>query len=253
MSNPVLTWAVKQAKTTLPGPITYDDVIRRGLIALAVLVASAVAGWTYVGYELAKNPESVTALWMTMMTVSLPALVWLVAAVALRQVGPICALGVTALEGLALGLLAGLTSAHLGLDVIATALLATVAGFTGTYVAHTSYRVRVSARARRIGWSFMWALLALGAISLACTLAGHPLGLFGPLSSLMALLGIGLAVWCLLMDFDAIDDAVAGGVPASRAWGLVLGLVLSRTWLFEDLLRVAAALDDDNPRGWLSW
>lgn len=253
LSNPVLTQAVNRIQSGPAGSLTYEHVKRRGALAMLALITSSLLTWGYFSGVLAMNPEQASMAWGFSIGASLVTLVWiLVAAFLLRRVGPVTALGITVLEGAGLGAFSAIFSSAFGLDVVGSALIGTIAGLVGTFIAHSAFGVRVSAKARRVVITVAWSMIVLALFSIICAILGFPLGLFGigPLGAITAVIGVGIAIFFLLMDFDDISDAVNSGAPVEESWGLVLGLVLSIVWLYTDLLRLVTIFDEDNPLRW---
>ena len=64
----------------------------------------------------------------------------------------------------------------------------------------------------------------------------------GPLAIIFSLVGIGVAAFSLLMDFDMADQAVRAGVPATFAWYIAFGLMTTLVWLYIEILRLLSYL-----------
>jgi uncharacterized YccA/Bax inhibitor family protein len=67
--------------------------------------------------------------------------------------------------------------------------------------------------------------------------------LFGTGTSMVLLLaisalGVGLAVFNLILDFDFIEQGVAMGAPASESWRAAFGLTVTMVWLYIEILRL---------------
>ncbi|MBN3585572.1 Bax inhibitor-1/YccA family protein, partial [Algoriphagus aestuarii] len=63
-----------------------------------------------------------------------------------------------------------------------------------------------------------------------------------PLGVIVGVLAVGLAAFCLIMDFDAIKRGVEGGIPARFAWSAAFGLLVTLVWLYLEFLRLLAIL-----------
>jgi uncharacterized YccA/Bax inhibitor family protein len=68
---------------------------------------------------------------------------------------------------------------------------------------------------------------------------GFRQGLFGILIGLFA---VGLAAFCLILDFDFIEQGVRNGLPARFAWTAAFGLTVTLVWLYIEMLRLLAIL-----------
>jgi uncharacterized YccA/Bax inhibitor family protein len=63
-----------------------------------------------------------------------------------------------------------------------------------------------------------------------------------PLAYLFSIVCIGVAAFCLLLDFDAADRAVRDGAPAKFAWYIAFGLMTTLVWLYIEILRLLSYL-----------
>jgi uncharacterized YccA/Bax inhibitor family protein len=54
------------------------------------------------------------------------------------------------------------------------------------------------------------------------------------------LIGVALAAFSLVLDFDFIDKGVKNGIPEKYAWTAAFGLVVTLVWLYLELLRLIA-------------
>ena len=61
-------------------------------------------------------------------------------------------------------------------------------------------------------------------------------------SIVFSLIGAGLAVLNLVLDFDYIEQGVAMGAPASESWRGAFGLTVTMVWLYIEILRLLSYL-----------
>ena len=59
-----------------------------------------------------------------------------------------------------------------------------------------------------------------------------------PLGAILGVLAVGMGVYCLLMDFTEIGEAVDAGAPDAFGWTLAFGLMLSIIWVYLEILRL---------------
>ncbi|MGH8834496.1 MAG: Bax inhibitor-1/YccA family membrane protein, partial [Actinomycetes bacterium] len=64
----------------------------------------------------------------------------------------------------------------------------------------------------------------------------------GGLGILLCIVGVGLAAFSLLLDFDFIENGVKQGLPERFAWLAAFGLLVTLVWLYIELLRLLAIL-----------
>ena len=51
--------------------------------------------------------------------------------------------------------------------------------------------------------------------------------------------GVGLAVFNLILDFDYIEQGIAMGAPGqSESWRAAFGLTVTMVWLYIEMLRI---------------
>jgi uncharacterized YccA/Bax inhibitor family protein len=50
--------------------------------------------------------------------------------------------------------------------------------------------------------------------------------------------GVGLAVFNLILDFDYIEQGIAQQAPASESWRGAFGLTVTMVWLYTEILRI---------------
>jgi len=64
----------------------------------------------------------------------------------------------------------------------------------------------------------------------------------GPIGLLVAVVGVALACFNLLLDFDYVEQGIAHGAPSKDAWFAAFGLTVTLVWLYIEILRILAIL-----------
>ncbi len=64
----------------------------------------------------------------------------------------------------------------------------------------------------------------------------------GTLGLLLCLFGVGLAAFTLMLDFEAIKQGIAMGLPERESWRLSFGLLVTLVWLYLEFLRLFAII-----------
>ncbi len=229
-------YAAPSATPVQTGRMTYDDVVVKTGITFAVLLVGAVIGW------------------------QLPQLFWIGMIVGLvlglvnafkREPNPALILTYAAFEGLFVGsvsfMFENLQINGNSLDgIVAQAILATLAVFGVSLWAYRSRRIRVTPKFQR------GVLIALGGymvfvlINFLFQIFGSSDSPFGFRSGLLGivigLFAVGLAAFCLILDFDSIEQGVRKGAPARFAWTAAFGLVVTLVWLYIEMLQLLAIL-----------
>jgi len=91
-------------------------------------------------------------------------------------------------------------------------------------------------------------VIALGSLVSAFFGVGEGWGFYGmgPLGILLAVLGVALASFSLVLDFDAISFAIGERMPEREGWRLAFGLVVTLIWLYIEMLRLFALIASSN-------
>jgi uncharacterized YccA/Bax inhibitor family protein len=60
-----------------------------------------------------------------------------------------------------------------------------------------------------------------------------------------SLIGLGLGVLMLILDFDYVERGIAAGLPEQESWRAAFGLTVTLVWIYIELLRILAILRGD--------
>ena len=108
-----------------------------------------------------------------------------------------------------------------------------------------SYVGRPRARATIVVTVMMVAMVSYFVIALASFVAamfgvGGGWGFYGvgTLGLLLCIFGVGLAAFSLMLDFEAIKQGVAMGLPERESWRMSFGLLVTVVWLYLEFLRL---------------
>ncbi|MEV4437919.1 Bax inhibitor-1/YccA family protein [Streptomyces sp. NPDC049577] len=218
-----------------PGRMTIDDVVARTGMTLGLVVVAAIAGWT----------------------LSLPVGVGIGAAIVAFVLGmvqtfkakpsPALILAYALFEGLFLGVLSRVYN-EVAYGAPMQAVLGTMAVFAGVLIAYRARIIRVNRRFTRfviaagIGFVLLMAANALFAVFGG----GDGLGFrSGGLGIAFGVIGVLLGAAYLALDFKQIEDGVAYGAPREESWLAAFGLTLSLVWIYTEILRIIAILNND--------
>lgn len=228
------TYNAPAASSLRTGRMTMDDVVARTAILLGTAVAVGAAAWY----------------------LNLPAsflMIGLIGGLATglfgafsRKVRPALYLTYAVFQGLVLGILSR-TFELFYPGIVQQAVVATVAAFVGMLFLYKSGRLRATPKFTKvlIGATFGYLILAMG--SLISVLFGgsslYSLSLFGPA---LAMVGVALASFFLILDFDQAEQGVRMGLPEEESWRAGFGLVMTVIWLYLEVLRLLAILRGGN-------
>lgn len=223
------------------GRLTYDDVIVKTGLVLAVVVGFAIAGAALV--------SRIPGLILIGAIGGL--ILGFVNIAKMRNPNPALVFAYAALEGLFLGGLSAVVEAQYS-GVVIQALIGTMAVFVGALVAYSKLGVRITSKVARFTMIAMIGLLVFSLINMVLMLSGANQSEWGlrtsvtimgiPLGVFMGVLAIFLGAISLISDFQMIDTGVRAGVPAKFAWYCAFALTVTIIWLYVELLRLLAIL-----------
>jgi len=222
------------------GLMTIDDVIIKTAILFAAMLA--VAAGIYFGYQ-----AGIIPLGMVMGSAVVGALASFVISMIVafrRTVSPAFAIIVSLLEGLFVGGISAVFELYYP-GIVAQAVFGTFCAALVVFAAYKFLRVRVTSTMMRVVFVATIGFAVLALASLVFSLFGVNLGLFasvtGPVGGLawaFCLLGLALAAFNLIIDFQLIDDGIRNGAPASESWRAAYGLLVTMVWLYLQILRL---------------
>jgi uncharacterized YccA/Bax inhibitor family protein len=217
------------------GRMTLDDVVVRTASIFAVLVAAAAAMYFVV------KPGPVVVVG---------------SAIAALVVGLVINLGKTirpplillygALEGVFVGGISYWYADAFGGNIVPQAVLGTLAAFATMLVLYRTGVVRNSPKFTKILMIALISYLVFGLINLLfAVFGGMSVYSVGGLGVLISGVGVVLASLFLVLDFDFIEQGVRNGLPREYAWLAGFGLVVTLVWLYLEILRLLAILQNN--------
>jgi uncharacterized YccA/Bax inhibitor family protein len=223
--------------------MTLDDVVARTAMTLGTLILVAGATWYFT------NPSGLFLVGAALVGLGLGFVI------SLKHVtNPAVILGYAAVEGIFVGqaseLLDAYASRGLGASsgIVPQAVLGTLCAAAGMLALYKFRVIRVTGKFKRfvIGATMGFFLLVL--VNLVLSLFGLNLGLsgLGGLGLIFAVIGVALACFNLLLDFDYVEQGVKYGAPEKDAWFAAFGLTVTLVWLYIEILRILAILRGDD-------
>ena len=225
------------------GRMTLDAVVIKTGISFVVLVAFAVLGWNLAGGSLSWVPfASALAAFVVAMVVIFK-----------KVASPPLILLYAALEGVFLGGISAWYYAYGAQNgnenLVLQAVGGTLVAFAVMLAVYKSRIIKVNGTFMKM---FMVAMISYLVIALASVVAsffgvGGGWGFYGVggLGILLCVVGVGLAAFSLVLDFDSIERAVQYGVPERESWRMAFGLMVTLVWLYLELLRLLAILSNN--------
>ncbi|WP_370290374.1 Bax inhibitor-1/YccA family protein [Nocardioides sp.] len=232
------------------GRMTIDSVVQTTAITLGVTVLAAAATWVLTPDI---NDESALApLGAALLVGTGVAFILSLVNSFKRVVSPALVLAFAVFEGVALGALSKLFDAVYGADssfggIVMQAIVGTFAAFAGTLAAYKFFDIKVGQKFRTFVIAAMFGMVALSLLQLVMSLFGGDLGIYntGTTGLLFAVAGLVLGVFMLILDFDFIEQGVANGLPERESWRASFGLLVTLVWIYTNLLRILAILQQD--------
>ena len=221
------------ASSMRTGRMTLDDVVTRTAMLLGVLLIAGGFAWTL-------------NLGGGIVMISLLAGFGLAMANTFsKTIRPGLIVAYAAVQGIALGSISHvLNSAYPG--IAGQAVMGTICAFAGMLFAYRSGRVRVTPKFTKmlIGAAIGYFLLGLVSMIGSFFGLGGGLGLFGisGFGPMIAVAGVALASFFLILDFDQIEKGVAAGAPEQESWRAAFGLMVTIVWLYMEILRLLSIL-----------
>jgi uncharacterized YccA/Bax inhibitor family protein len=216
--------------------MTIDDVVARTALLFVVLVGVGSLAWTL---QLGGGALLIGFLGAMGLGLYLSFS---------QKVKPGLTITYAALQGLALGTLSQMYEAAYD-GIVGQALVATIAAIAGVLWAYKSKRIRVTPKFTRVlmGAMFGYLILAVGSLIGSFFGLGNGMGLYGlsGLGPLLAVAGVALATFFLVLDFDQIEKMIASGAPQEQSWRAGFGLMVTIVWLYLEVLRLISILRRD--------
>ncbi|HEY3338126.1 MAG TPA: Bax inhibitor-1/YccA family protein [Propionicimonas sp.] len=214
------------------GRMTIDDVITKSAITMGTLMAVAALTFLFLPGALLAPAAIVGALvsFGVVLLVSFR-----------RAINPAFVLAYAAIEGVFIGAISKLYES-LYSGIVPAAVMGTLVAAAVTLAAYKFFNIKVTNKFRKMvvigtiayaGVLFVNFILSLFGINLMFG-SGTSLGLL----LLFSAIGVGLAVFNLILDFDYIEQGVAMGAPASESWRAAFGLTVTMVWLYIEILRL---------------
>jgi uncharacterized YccA/Bax inhibitor family protein len=217
-----------------PSRLTIDDVVIHTLGLFALLGAAAAVGW-----GIAPNNPGVG------IAAGLAALALSFVIGFSRVIRPPLVVVFALLEGVAIGLISRFyEDAYHG--IVLQALLGTGVIFVVMLGLYRSGRLRATPRMRKIVYSTLMGVVAIGLIDLVVRVTtGSHLPIINsasPIGIIFSLAVLVVASLQFILDFDYIERAIAAGAPRSEAWRASYGLLVGFVWVYLELLRLLSKL-----------
>jgi uncharacterized YccA/Bax inhibitor family protein len=218
------------------GRMTLDDVVVRTATIFGVLVAAAAAMYFVV------KPSLGIVLGAAIVGLVLGLIVSFT-----RTVRPALILAYGAVEGVFVGGISYWYSVAYGNAIVPQAVLGTLVAFGTMLVLYKTGVVRNSPRFTKVLLIAGVAYLVFGLVNMIFFFVSGS-SVYNSGSGLAVLLsgfGVVLASLFLVLDFDYVEQGIRNGLPQQYAWTAAFGLVVTLVWLYLEILRLLAILQNN--------
>ncbi|MGZ4436112.1 MAG: Bax inhibitor-1/YccA family protein [Oryzihumus sp.] len=232
------------------GPMTIDTVVQKTGLTLAVLIVAAGLTWVLTGDPTQGGTGGQSAarnLYMLSMVGAFGGFALSMVNSFKRQVSPGLVLAYAALEGIFVGAFSKVLDTWFGGGIVVGAVLGTIGAFAGTLAAYKFFNIKVGDRFRKWVVAAMFGFVAVALLDFVLGLFGADFGFngLGGMGLVSSLIGLGLGVLMLILDFDYVERGIAAGLPEQESWRAAFGLTVTLVWIYIELLRILAILRGD--------
>jgi uncharacterized YccA/Bax inhibitor family protein len=217
--------------------MTYEDTIRKIVVAFAILLVGAVVGWML---PLLAIPAAIVGFVLALVNIFK------------KKPSRGLILAYAAFEGVFVGGISAIFESQWD-GIVPQAVFGTLGVVGVTLALFATGKVRESKRATQI---FLVAIIGYAVFSLVNVIlmfTGVTSGMFGlrsieifgiPLGFFIGIFVILLAAYSLVMDFTTIKRGVEAGAPRIYGWQAAFGVMVTVVWLYTEVLRLLAILRD---------
>ncbi|MBV1852422.1 Bax inhibitor-1/YccA family protein [Catellatospora sp. NEAU-YM18] len=232
-SNPVLTRPLNPPvlERREVGRATVDGVAGRTFVLVAVTVIAAALSW-----NLLHSPgwTGLAVLGSTLATLVL------VLVITFKQItNPFVIGGYAVLQGVFLGVVSRELEQQFP-GIVVQAVIGTFGVFLAMALLYRMRILRATKRFTQIIVGSLVGILLLSLVDLVLRLFGTGLGIYKPGTAgiVFALICIVVGALTFIVDFDQVERAVNGGLPARYGWYLAFGLLVGLIFLYWQIIRL---------------
>jgi uncharacterized YccA/Bax inhibitor family protein len=230
------SYSLPAASGAQTGRMTVEDTVVKTILVFAILVASAVVGWTFA---------SPITLWGGL----IGGLVLGLVNTFKKSPSPALIVGYAVLQGLFVGSISNIFNAQWD-GIVTQAVIGTLGVIGVTLFLFLSGKFRSSPRMTKIVTVAMIGYLVYQVVNMVLMMTGVTGGAaFGlssmnimgiPLGVVLGVVVVFLAAYSLVLDFESIKLGADRGVPAVYAWQGAFGVLVTVVWLYLEILRMLA-------------
>ena len=228
------------------GRMTIDSVVQKTGLTLGVVVLFAAATWI-----ITPDVTSESAMGSIYLLAMLGAVGGFVLAMVnsfKRVISPALVLAYAAFEGVFVGGFSKVIESTFTQPgespggLVIGAVIGTFAAVAGTLAAYKFFNIKVGTKFRKWVLGALLGFVAVSLLDFVLSLFGASFGFngFGPMGALSSIIGLGLGVLMLILDFDFVERGIEAGLPERESWRAAFGLTVTIVWIYIELLRLLA-------------
>jgi len=227
------------------GRMTIDSVVQKTGLTLGIVVVVAAATWFLTASV--DDADALPMLGTLSMVGALGAFALSMVNSFKRVISPALVVAFAVLEGVFVGAFSKLIEGYFGDGLVVGAVIGTMAAVAGTLAAYKFFNIQVGTKFRKWVIAAMFGFVALSLLDFVLHFFGSSFGFngFGTMGLISSVVGLGLGVLMLILDFDFVERGIAAGLPERESWRAAFGLTVTIVWIYIELLRILAILRGD--------
>ena len=164
-----------------------------------------------------------------------------------KEIRPALVVAYSLVEGVFIGFLSKLLTSFIGDGALVfQAIMATMIAFAATLAVYRFFDIKVMPKFRRFvtiaAFSFVGVIIVNFVLTLTGVFEQGGLRSLSGLGLIVSVFAVGLAILCLILDFDYIESSVDAGLPERESWRCAFGLVVTLVWMYIEILRILTIL-----------
>ena len=222
--------------------MTIDSVVQKTGISIGLVVLAAAATWFLTGPL--DSPGALGTLYALAMGGALAGFVLAMVNSFKKVVSPGLVIAYSIVEGVFVGAFSKALEARFGDGLVIGAVLGTFAAVAGTLAAYKFFNIQVSDKFRKWVVAAMFGFVGVMLLNFVLSFFGADFGFrnYGMMGLVTSLIGLGLGVLLLILDFDFVERGIAAGLPERESWRAAFGLTVTIIWIYIEMLRILAIL-----------
>ncbi len=234
---------------TTTGPMTIDSVVQKTALTLGITALVAAVTWVMTP-DLSSPTVNPAPIFLLAMVGAFGGFALAMVNSFKKVVSPALVIAYAGVEGLFVGAFSKVVDAQFGQGdhgLIVGAVGGTFAAVAGTLAAYKFFNIRVTPTFRKWVVAAMFGFVAVAMLDFVLSMFHASFGFngFGPMGLLSSVLGLGLGVLMLILDFDFVERGIEAGLPERESWRAAFGLTVTIIWIYIEMLRILAILRGD--------